>query len=1030
MACVLTRTAWWLSQGEPSSSGDNLQLQTGGWVSQAVASSDSNQVLHKFGYCTRQNCSVLDPWWVWLSDFQDSLSSEVPLMLLHSITSEATAGRRLLSSSPVLRWVIVCAADVHQGVLALSEVCVAEAVDIQSMLQPVMDPPADCFACIQEAASAPSKQAILCVFTALSCVTDHGSVPQVVLEEGLLSSIELVQIRLESQPLDSSLLSLSLEAVRAIVATATSAVTLPCAMETVQMAAGQLAMAAKGDSDFLTATVEAMLQLLSAIQTKYATLESTSNITDSTGRDDTGAQTFANYSAAAFDAIAAAATETWFPGQDPLMLGNDQLRLRLDSVDTSTPANLTFSLGELSKTNSSQTKRRLLLGEGQPLPEVSLPEPIARACNRNPEICPMPIRLELSYTEDVSFLLHSVGEDAFTSAVAEFWPGVVPNGLHAVLVSGQIGVWLPDVIDESRIIGEAWTTIQFPLDTFIEHSDLPFGKLCARVDQETLRPQIIEEAEILDGNRAVCQVQSSGAYVVVQLSYRIRRITHPYTQMRPFSAVYQAGQYTPTGYSPPLYSTVMFVVSFVGAGFVCRMAWVAYFDSHRIAALKQLKAKWPTHVMRMASRPLTTLRSLGTFYDRGPGSSSVWSSRGGRAVSSWFSRASGSVLPHRSRSARNPQSHIAISVSGEVDPTSSRRQSGMSIKRLSVRFASSFLKYFGSSRRQSRKPLEKEDSEGFNARMMERMMAMDAASECDDDGNTALHLVIRKGNLAAVKALLEQSCHGPRNIVEAQNSDGDTALHLAAEFGHAEILNEMVEAIVSEASVPAGSNMPDGSVIRQGWDSFSMNMTNDAGDTALHVAAANGHEEVIEALQSLSGLALNINGQNNQGWTPLHLAVQGGHLAAVLRLLHSSPSIDVVDEHTGNNPAAKPVPTPLHLAAVRGQVKIVQHLLDYMAETPSETIDSDLKNYMQSRTYRTSLEDSDEEGYGNELMELVRTKSRYAISQRYDSVDLSDDEHHDYEDYASSDDGLLEVAQHPQQLNMLTPDSNATQEEQ
>ena len=87
--------------------------------------------------------------------------------------------------------------------------------------------------------------------------------------------------------------------------------------------------------------------------------------------------------------------------------------------------------------------------------------------------------------------------------------------------------------------------------------------------------------------------------------------------------------------------------------------------------------------------------------------------------------------------------------------------------------------------------------------------------------------------------------------------------------------------------------------------------------TALHEAAARGHEAVVEALLSWGAI---VDPQDHKGMTPLYPACQEGHLACLLALLKAGASVSVPDNR-GN--------LPFHIAAQENRVEIVRTLLDY-----------------------------------------------------------------------------------------------------
>lgn len=91
--------------------------------------------------------------------------------------------------------------------------------------------------------------------------------------------------------------------------------------------------------------------------------------------------------------------------------------------------------------------------------------------------------------------------------------------------------------------------------------------------------------------------------------------------------------------------------------------------------------------------------------------------------------------------------------------------------------------------------------------------------------------------------------------------------------------------------------------------------------TASHLAAQNGHREVVEAL-----LAAGHRAEKVEGFTPLHDAAQNGHVEILRLLLRSSPCR-----------AQPPDAGALQIAARRGHVEVVRELL--RAEAMPDTLD-------------------------------------------------------------------------------------------
>ncbi|XP_045113553.1 ankyrin repeat and SAM domain-containing protein 1A-like isoform X12 [Portunus trituberculatus] len=96
------------------------------------------------------------------------------------------------------------------------------------------------------------------------------------------------------------------------------------------------------------------------------------------------------------------------------------------------------------------------------------------------------------------------------------------------------------------------------------------------------------------------------------------------------------------------------------------------------------------------------------------------------------------------------------------------------------------------------------------------------------------------------------------------------------------------------------------------------NVQDSSGYTALHLAALNGHKDVVALLLAHEA---SCNVQDGEGSTPLHLAAWAGHTEVVRTLLHQGPSISNVNHQN------KGGETALHCAAQYGHTEAAQLLL-------------------------------------------------------------------------------------------------------
>ncbi|XP_046748663.1 ankyrin repeat and sterile alpha motif domain-containing protein 1B-like isoform X3 [Diprion similis] len=166
----------------------------------------------------------------------------------------------------------------------------------------------------------------------------------------------------------------------------------------------------------------------------------------------------------------------------------------------------------------------------------------------------------------------------------------------------------------------------------------------------------------------------------------------------------------------------------------------------------------------------------------------------------------------------------------------------------------------------------------------------------DTKGSSPLHLAAWAGDAEIVRLIL---CQGPSvPNVNLATKDNETALHCAAQYGHTEVVTQLLQ---------------------HGCDP---SIRNSRGESALDLAAQYGrletvellvrtHPELIEPLRSSSSSLIFPH-------TPLHLASRNGHRAVVEVLLASG-----VDVNTRTSAG-----TAMHEAALCGKMEVVRTLLD------------------------------------------------------------------------------------------------------
>lgn len=128
-----------------------------------------------------------------------------------------------------------------------------------------------------------------------------------------------------------------------------------------------------------------------------------------------------------------------------------------------------------------------------------------------------------------------------------------------------------------------------------------------------------------------------------------------------------------------------------------------------------------------------------------------------------------------------------------------------------------------------------------------------------------------------------------------------TAVHIAAQNGHTELITTLHA---------AGANIS--------------NPTNVNCETPVFIAAQNGH---AEAIRTLYALGANVNTRDKYGWTPAYIAAQNGHAKAIAALHAAKANV--------NTPWSDK--TPLYMAAENGHASCVKTLLELRADASVNT---------------------------------------------------------------------------------------------
>ncbi|XP_034633542.1 ankyrin-3 isoform X28 [Trachemys scripta elegans] len=155
------------------------------------------------------------------------------------------------------------------------------------------------------------------------------------------------------------------------------------------------------------------------------------------------------------------------------------------------------------------------------------------------------------------------------------------------------------------------------------------------------------------------------------------------------------------------------------------------------------------------------------------------------------------------------------------------------------------------------------------------------------DTNASYLRAARAGNLEKALDYLKTGVD-----INICNQNGLNALHLASKEGHVEVVSELIK---RGANVDAATKK---------------------GNTALHIASLAGQTEVVKVLVTNKA---NVNAQSQNGFTPLYMAAQENHLEVVKFLLDNGASQSLATEDGF---------TPLAVALQQGHDQVVSLLLE------------------------------------------------------------------------------------------------------
>ncbi|KAH9121909.1 hypothetical protein LEN26_010465 [Aphanomyces euteiches] len=159
---------------------------------------------------------------------------------------------------------------------------------------------------------------------------------------------------------------------------------------------------------------------------------------------------------------------------------------------------------------------------------------------------------------------------------------------------------------------------------------------------------------------------------------------------------------------------------------------------------------------------------------------------------------------------------------------------------------------------------------------------------------------------------------------DIQNNTGDTALKVAAQNGHVEIVHEL---LAHGANVSSANKYGESPLHWAAWYGF-LPVVKEllAKNASVDMTNEIGNTPLqwaancghLDVVQGLLAHHASVNAANEMGFTALHWASENGHLDIVKVLLAHGAQVNL-PEKNGN--------TPLHKASERGQIKVIQELV-------------------------------------------------------------------------------------------------------
>ncbi|RXI04388.1 hypothetical protein DVH24_038662 [Malus domestica] len=243
-------------------------------------------------------------------------------------------------------------------------------------------------------------------------------------------------------------------------------------------------------------------------------------------------------------------------------------------------------------------------------------------------------------------------------------------------------------------------------------------------------------------------------------------------------------------------------------------------------------------------------------------------------------------------------------------------------------------------------------------------LVLSSENKVSTRGNTVLHLAANTGHMQLIQLI---TLNFPA-LVRKQNDDGELPLHVAASAGHISAVRYLVDTAQGNTfnekdgrgntalHVAVENNHQDVVMFLVGKDGSTSHSTNNSSKTPLCMAAetanlelvkamvantpnstADANSDLLEKILSKMDSADLINSTDQEWMTPLTLAAYIGNYVAVRVLLHKFSGLAYKGDENQF--------LPIHLASKKGHCRVVEEFLNHCPDL-RESCDSEGRNIL------------------------------------------------------------------------------------